>query len=115
MQNETQSYSLDGPQGTEARSRTKGAQSEAQKHSEGPIARQIEDQTARVPSDAFLWAALGTMAVAATVQFVERKQWSLFLGQWAAPLLLFGLYNKLVKVAGSDRIHSGDGSSAASW
>jgi hypothetical protein len=54
------------------------------------------------------------MAVAATVQFLERKQWSLFLGQWAAPLLLFGLYNKVVKVAGSDRIHSGDGT-GSSW
>ena len=114
MQNETQSYSQDRQPGIESRSRTKDAQSEAQKHSEGPIARQIEDQTARLPSDTFLWAALGTMAVAATVQFVERKQWSLFLGQWAAPLLLFGLYNKLVKVAGSDRIHAADGSSA-SW
>jgi hypothetical protein len=114
MQNESQSYSPEGQQGTETRSRTKGAQSEAYRHSEGPVARQIEDQTARVPSDAFLWAALGTMAVAATFQFLERKQWSLFLGQWAAPLLLFGLYNKLVKVAGSDRIHSGDGS-GASW
>ena len=107
MQDESHSNSLEGQSGTEARSRARGAQSEAYKHSEGPVARQIEDQTARLPSDAFLWAALGTMAVAATVQFLERKQWSLFLGQWAAPLLLFGLYNKLVKVAGSDRIHSG--------
>ena len=114
MQNESQSFSGEAQQGTETKSRTRGAQSEAQKHSEGPVARQIEDQTARLPSDVFLWAALGTMAVAATVQFLERKQWSLFLGQWAAPLLLFGLYNKVVKVAGSDRIHSGDGS-GGSW
>jgi hypothetical protein len=28
----------------------------------------------------------------------------MFVGQWAAPLLLIGVYNKLVKVAGSDRI-----------
>ena len=28
------------------------------KHSEGPVARTIEFQTARVPSDVFLWSAL---------------------------------------------------------
>ena len=30
-------------------------------------------------------------------------QVSLFLGQWAPTLLLLGVYNKIVKVAGSDR------------
>jgi hypothetical protein len=34
----------------------------------------------------------------------SRKEDSMFVGQWAAPLLLIGVYNKLVKVAGSDRI-----------
>jgi hypothetical protein len=34
-----------------------------------------------------------------------KKHASLFVGQWAAPFLLFGVYNKLVKVAGSDRLH----------
>jgi len=29
---------------------------------------------------------------------------SLFVGQWVAPFLILGLYNKLVKVAGSDRV-----------
>ena len=32
------------------------------------------------------------------------KDESLFVGQWAAPLLLFGVYNKLVKIGGSDRV-----------
>ena len=31
----------------------------------------------------------------------EKK--SLFVGQWAPTFLILGLYNKLVKVAGSDR------------
>lgn len=26
-----------------------------------------------------------------------------FVGQWVAPLLLFGVYNKLVKIGGYDR------------
>lgn len=31
-------------------------------HTEGPIARNIEQQTAKLPSDLFLWAALGSIA-----------------------------------------------------
>ena len=31
---------------------------------------------------------------------------SLFVGQWAPTILILGLYNKLVKVAGSDQMHS---------
>jgi len=76
---------------------------EAQQHSEGRVARAIEYQTARLPSDTFLWAAIGSMAAAALFQLRDEKHLSLFIGQWAAPLMLMGLYNKLVKVAGSDR------------
>jgi hypothetical protein len=32
-------------------------------HLEGPVARAIEEQTAKLPSDLFLWAALGSMGV----------------------------------------------------
>ena len=31
-----------------------------------------------------------------------REKDALFVGQWAAPFLLFGVYNKIVKVQGSD-------------
>ena len=100
--------------GTPSRAAQPGARPEEGQrdpdHSEGPVARAIESETARAPSDWFLWAALGAMAAAAAFQLREQKQWSLFLGQWAAPLLVFGLYNKLVKVAGSDRSRSGNGS-----
>ena len=32
-----------------------------------------------------------------------KRQDGLFVSQWATPFLLFGVYNKLVKVAGYDR------------
>lgn len=79
--------------------------SEAWAHSEGKVARTIEEQTAKLPSDTFLWAAVATMGVALALQVSGKKPASLFIGQWAAPFLLFGVYNKLVKVAGSDRVH----------
>jgi hypothetical protein len=78
---------------------------EAEQHSEGALARSIEHETAKVPSDVFLWAALGAMGLALTFQLTHKKADSLFVGQWAAPLLLLGVYNKIVKVAGSDRVH----------
>jgi len=71
-------------------------------HSEGQLARTIEEQTAKLPSDTFLWAALGSMAVSAALQISGNKKTSLFIGQWAPSFLLLGLYNKIVKVAGSD-------------
>lgn len=85
--------------------------SEAQQHSEGPVARTIEQQTAKLPSDLFLWASLGSMALSLGLYMTGRKHDSMFFGQWAPSLLIMGLYNKIVKVAGSDRIHSGTSNS----
>lgn len=73
-------------------------------HKEGPVAKGIEKHTAKIPSDIFLWVALGTMVVSAIVQFTRKKDWSLFIGEWAAPILIMGLYNKLVKLEGHDQI-----------
>ncbi len=69
---------------------------------EGPVARTIEEYTSRLPSDLFLWAALGSMAVSATLKIMKKDDEALFVGQWPAPFLLLGLYNKIVKVAGHD-------------
>lgn len=82
---------------------------------EGRVARNIEGQTAKLPSDLFLWAAGGAVTLSLLVQAMQprrmsmfgvptrRGQLALFIGQWAPTLLILGLYNKLVKVAGSDR------------
>lgn len=77
---------------------------EAEKHSEGAVARMIEEQTARLPSDVFLWGAGASILGSLTLKIMGRDQDALFAGQWAAPFLLLGVYNKIVKVAGSDRV-----------
>jgi hypothetical protein len=86
---------------------TSSMSGEAYRHSEGGLARPIEQMTAKLPSDTFLWAAVGAMVASAVLQ-TRREQksslLSLFVGQWAPTLLIMGLYNKLVKVAGSDRV-----------
>ncbi len=73
------------------------------RHAEGRVARMIEGQTVKIPSDVFLWAAVASMGAAFVLEMTDRHEKSQFVGAWAAPFLLFGLYNKLVKVVGSER------------
>jgi hypothetical protein len=71
-------------------------------HSEGRIATMIEEQTAKIPSDTFLWAAVGSMIGAALLQASGKRHLGIFVGQWAPTILILGLYNKLVKQHGHD-------------
>jgi len=77
-------------------------------HEEGEVAKTIENQTSKIPSDVFLWSAIGIMAASLALQISKQKNVSLFVGQWVAPLLLFGVYNKLVKQQGHDSIDKGN-------
>lgn len=77
-----------------------------QAHSEGPVALAIEQQTAKIPSDIFLWAAIGSIGFSLALELSGRSEKAHFVGQWVAPFLLLGVYNKLVKIGGSDRIHN---------
>ena len=80
------------------------AGADAQQHSEGPVAKAIEEQTAKLPSDTFLWLAIGSMVASATFKLAGKSHEAVFVGQWAPAFLLFGVYNKLVKQLGSDRV-----------
>jgi hypothetical protein len=71
-------------------------------HREGTVARTIEQQTAKLPSDTFLWLAGGSIATSLTLKFMGRDTDALFVGQWAPTFLILGLYNKIVKEMGSD-------------
>jgi hypothetical protein len=62
----------------------------------------VESQTSKVPSSVFLGLALGSMAASAILKIMEKDDWALFVGQWAAPFLIMGNYNKMVKQHGSD-------------
>ena len=84
-----------------------GQMSQAQQHTEGTVARTIEQQTAKLPSDTFLWAAVGSIGTSAILRLMGKKHASLFVGEWVAPFLLLGVYNKIVKTQGSDRASRG--------
>ena len=74
----------------------------AKNKKEGKVAKEIEDYTAEIPSDAYLWTAFGVMGVSLTFKLMQKNNLALFVGQWAAPILLMGVYNKIVKIEGSD-------------
>lgn len=72
------------------------------KTDEGEVAKEIEKHTAQLPSDVYLWTSLGVMGTSLTLKLLEKDHAALFVGQWAAPILLMGIYNKIVKTQGSD-------------
>lgn len=69
-------------------------------HAEGSLTRLIEQQTAKVPSDVFLFLALASMAASLALEVYGNRRVSRFIGMWPAPLLITGMYNKLVKTLG---------------
>ena len=71
-------------------------------HREGPLARSIEQQTAKLPSDVFLWAAFGAIGASLALQIASKEHAATFVGHWAPTLLILGVYNKIVKLQGSD-------------
>ncbi len=73
-----------------------------QEHREGPVARTIEQQTAKLPSDTFLWAAIGSIGLSLAFQAAKKTDIANFVGHWAPTFLLLGLYNKMVKLHGSE-------------
>ena len=70
-------------------------------HAEGDLARLIEQQTAKIPSQWFLLGALGSMGLSLVLELTGRQRESRFVGQWPTPLLIMGMYNKLVKTLGT--------------
>lgn len=69
---------------------------------EGKMTAAIESQTSKIPSGVYLTVALASMAASLTLKLFRQKNTALFVGQWAAPFLIMGLYNKVVKTEGHD-------------
>jgi len=69
---------------------------------EGQITKAIERYTSEAPSGLYLSLAIACMGASAMLHMSGRKQDALFVGQWAPTILIMGLYNKLVKLQGSE-------------
>lgn len=69
---------------------------------EGTITKAIEEYTSMVPSGVYLTLAIGSIGLSAAMKLAGRDKDAQFIGQWVPTILILGLYNKLVKVQGSD-------------
>ncbi|MBF5045150.1 hypothetical protein FGE12_22295 [Aggregicoccus sp. 17bor-14] len=69
-------------------------------HVEDSFTRLLEQQTAKVPSHYFLFASLCAMASSLGLEVAQRPRVARFVGLWVTPLLVMGVYNKLVKTLG---------------
>jgi hypothetical protein len=70
-------------------------------HREGALARMIEHQTAKIPSHVFLMTSFVAMGVSLAAEIQGRQRISRYAGMWVAPLLIMGVYNKMVKMLGT--------------
>lgn len=71
-------------------------------HKEGKLTKAVENRTAKLPSILFLGAGLGMTALSVALMCMKKKHASLLVGQWSSPLLIMGLYDKIVKTEGND-------------
>ena len=69
---------------------------------EDPITALMESQSSKLPSSFFLGAAVASIIGSLALKLEGKDHHALFVGQWAAPFLLLGIYNKMVKQHGSD-------------
>ncbi len=69
---------------------------------EDQVTAAIENVTSKIPSSVYLGAAIASILASVSFQAAGKKHEALFVGQWVAPFLILGLYNKMVKQHGSD-------------
>jgi hypothetical protein len=75
---------------------------------EDQFTKTLERYTATVPSSGFLAVAVASMGLSLIFQLGGRGKWGNFVAQWVPTWLLFGVYNKLVKLEGHDRYDAGE-------
>ena len=69
---------------------------------EDQVTAAIEKVTSQVPSSVYLGAAIASIIGSICFKAAKKEHEALFVGQWVAPFLILGLYNKMVKQHGSD-------------
>jgi hypothetical protein len=69
---------------------------------EDQVTASLEQFSTRFPSSFYLGAAVASIIGSLSLKIAGRDRDALFVGQWTAPFLLLGIYNKMVKQHGSD-------------
>ena len=73
---------------------------------EDQVTSLMESYSAQLPSSFYLGAAGASIILSLIAKLQGKNHNALFFGQWAAPFLLLGIYNKLAKLHGSDAIYN---------
>ncbi len=60
-----------------------------------------------VPTQAYLGAALGSIALSAGLRLAGKKDAAIFVGQWPPTFILFGLAYKLLRPSDEDAAREG--------
>jgi hypothetical protein len=69
---------------------------------EDQVTALLERYSSKWPTSLFMGAAIGSILGSMVLKRQRKHHDALFVGQWVAPFLILGLYNKSVKQHGSD-------------
>src|SRR3954471_12184677 len=79
------------------------AKADADSKREGALTKKLEKLTASLPSTTWLVAAAVSLAGSIALRMFGRKTPAWYVGMGVPAFLLIGVYNKIVKVKGSER------------
>lgn len=85
-----------------AKSIAEDLESRASHREEGRLTKAVEQQTARLPSISFLGLAGASVFLSLFYKMRGHNTVANFIGLWVPTILLLGIYNKLVKLEGSE-------------
>ena len=71
-------------------------------HEEGALTKTLEHYTSLIPSGVYLSAALASVGLSLGLRMAGKRDDAIFVGHWAPTILLVGVYNKMVKLHGSN-------------
>lgn len=87
---------------TTVNSKNKSSSKNQQYGQEGSMTKAIESQTEKIPSGLFLVGGISAAAGSLILKSCGMHKTANFVAQWTPTVLILGLYNKLVKVEGSE-------------
>lgn len=61
------------------------------------MGQKIEEQISKISSNSYFVAAAASIGASFVLGCLRKKNAALFIGQWVAPFLIMGLYNKWMK------------------
>jgi hypothetical protein len=50
-----------------------------------------------MPEEIWYWAAIASIVTSAILFVSNKRDWSIFVGQWPPTFLLFGMFHKIIR------------------